>query len=40
MLVKITAFIEEIEVAGMDDRMLETIRNDLERLAGEAPRPA
>ena len=40
VLVKITAFIEEIEVVGMDTRMLETIRNDLERLAQEAPRPA
>ena len=39
-MIKLTAFIEEIEVVGMDDRMLETIRNDLERLAGEAPRPA
>ena len=35
-LIKLTAFIEEIEVVGMDDRMLVTIRNDLERLAGEA----
>ena len=32
-LIKLTAFIEEIEVVGMDDRMLVTIRNDLERLA-------
>ncbi len=36
VLVKITAFIEEIEVVGMDTRMLETIRSDLERLAEEA----
>jgi hypothetical protein len=31
--IKITAFIEEIEVVGMDNRMLVTIRNDLERMA-------
>ena len=36
VLIKVTAFIEEIEVVGMDPRMLVTIRNDLERLAGEA----
>ena len=36
VLIKLTAFIEEIEVVGMDDRMLVTIRNDLERFAGEA----
>ena len=34
--IKITAFIEEIEVVGMDNRMLVTIRNDLERLAKTA----
>ena len=33
-MIKLTAFIEEIEVVGVDDRMLVTIRNDLERLAG------
>ena len=33
VMIKVTAFIEEIEVVGMDDRMLVTIRNDLERLA-------
>jgi hypothetical protein len=33
-MIKLTAYIEEIEVVGMDNRMLETIRNDLERLAG------
>ena len=35
-MIKLTAFIEEIEVVGMDDRMLVTIRNDLERLAKTA----
>ena len=35
-MIKLTAFIEEIEVVGMDNRMLETIRNDLERLATDA----
>ena len=35
-LLKITAFIDEIEVVGMDPRMLVTIRNDLERLAKTA----
>ncbi len=40
VLIKIEAFIEEIEVVGMDNRMLVTIRKDLERLAGDAPRPA
>ncbi len=34
--IKITAFIEEIEVVCMDERMLVTIRNDLERLARTA----
>ena len=34
VLIKIKAFIEEIQVVGTDNRMLETIRNDLERLAG------
>ena len=33
-LIKITAYIQEIEVVGMDNRMLVTIRNDLERMAG------
>ena len=36
-MIKLTAFIEEIEVVGMDNRMLATIRNDLERLAGGLP---
>ena len=36
-MIKLTAFIEEIEVVGMDDRMLVTIHNDLERLAQEVP---
>ena len=38
VLIKITAFIEEIEVVGMDDRMLVTIRND-PRKTGETQTP-